>query len=141
MTTSNSCHLEGVVQAYSLYGDNWTRYNRHQRGQVRFWLGVSRELAGDGLDVLLCAIEPKDADELRHYQEEIRGGRTLQLQAHAKAIQQTDMPGESMPGVIFVAESCGFDGREAHPVHHKHKPIGKMAAAGDDSGAELPLNP
>jgi hypothetical protein len=134
---ANHCRLEGVVQSFPLYGDNWTRYNRHQRGQVRFWLGVTRELAGEGLDLLLCAIEPNTAEELRHYQDEIRGGRTVLLEAHAKAVQPAEIPGESTPGVVFVAESCGFGGHPAQPVHHKLKPSGKMAAAGDDS--ELPL--
>ena len=137
MNAANICHLEGTVQSFPLYGDNWTRYNRHQRGQVRFWLGVSRELAGDGLDMLLCAIEPRSAEELRHYDGELRGGRTVQLAAVARALHQHETPGESTPGVIFVAESCGFDGSSARAVHQGWRPArGKMAAAGD----ELPLH-
>jgi hypothetical protein len=137
----NICHLVGVVQAFPRYGDNWTRYNRFQRGQVRFWLGVSRELAGDGFDLLLCAIEPKDLAEIRHYETELRSGRTVHLEASAHVIKPIEMPDEDAPGVIFVAECCGFDGGKALPVHHKHRvhAHGKMAAAADDSGQLLPL--
>lgn len=139
MTQDNYCHLAGVVREFPLYGANWTRYNRNARGQVRFWLGVARDLAGQGMDLLLCAIEPRDASELLHYERELQGGRQVQLTAAARAVHDGDIPGESTPSVIFVAESCGFDGREALPVHQKHKVAGKMAAAADDSGAELPL--
>lgn len=136
MNPANTCRLEGTVQ-----GDSWTRWRAKPslRGQVRFWLGVPRELAGEGPDQLLCAIEPKNEEELRRYQAEIRAGRTVQLQAVARAILA--LAHEDHPCVIFVAEYCGFDGQvvgEVHQVHRKHAQ-GKMAAAGDDSGAELPL--
>lgn len=137
MNADNMCHLQGWVQNYPLYGPCWTRYNRHQRGQVRFWLGMTRELAGDGLDVVLCAIEPRTAEELVHYQEELRAGRSVQITATAHSLVD-QVPGESTPGVIFVAESCGFDGRPVAGVHHvPKKATGKMAAANDPS--ELPL--
>jgi len=143
---NNLCHLEGTVQAYSMYGDNWTRWRSPRqgiaRGQVRFWLALSRELAGDGLDVVLCAIEPCDEIEVKRYQEEIRGGRTVRLEARACSMADPEHPGESSPGVVFVAESCGFDGAKPHDVHsRKHlRPQGKLAAAADDSVGELPLN-
>jgi hypothetical protein len=85
MNTQNMCHLEGVIQGYGHQDVNWTRYNRHQRGQVRFWLGIPRELAGDGLDVVLCAIEPHTVEELLQYQAELRAGRTVQLAAAARS--------------------------------------------------------
>lgn len=138
MNPANTCRLEGTVQ-----GDNWTRWKARpdMRGQVRFWLGVSQAFAGEGLDVLLCAIEPRNEEELRRYQAEIRRGRSVQLQAVARAV--LPIANEDHPCVIFVAEYCGFDGQAAtgaaaHQVHRKHAQ-GKMAAAGDDSGAELPL--
>lgn len=137
ITTGNICHLEGVVQ-----GENWTRWKPNERGQVRFWLGVSRDLAGEGLDVLLCAIEPKTVEEVTLYERELRAGRTVQVQAAARSLAAIlARPQEDYPVVIFVAESCGFDGGKTHGVHdRKHvRPTGKMAAAGDDSGAELPL--
>lgn len=136
MSLENICRLSGSVQADPLAGANWTRYNRNQRGQVRFWLAVSRDLAGQGLDVLLCAIEPATVEELERYQAEIKPGRTVELAAHARATFQR--PNEDHPGVIFVAESCGFGGGAVLEVHHKQRQ-GKMAAAADDSGAELPL--
>lgn len=135
MNPDNFCNLTGCVQ-----DEPWTRWRAPRqgvpRGQIRFWLQVSRELAGDGCDRLLCAIEPKDEAEFRRYEQELRSGRTVHLVAQACS---TDTPTEGQPGVIFVAESCGFDGQETQHVHHKHRQTGKMAAAGDDSGAELPL--
>ena len=72
----NMCHLVGCVQ-----GEIWTRWRKPSegqlRGQVRFWMRVSREIAGDGTDCLLCAIEPHDAAELKRYESELRDGRTV----------------------------------------------------------------
>lgn len=142
MNAQNMCHLEGVVQEFPFYGANWSRCNPRGRYQVRFWLGVSRELAGDGLDLFLCAIEPRTQEELTHYTTEIRGRRAVSLNGTARDLQNAEVPGESSALVIFVAESCAFDGQEMHQVHER-KPArqGKMAAAGDDSGDELKLTP
>lgn len=133
MNPANRCHLEGVIQ-----GEAWTRWRAPKqgvpRGQVRFWLRVSRLVAGDGGDCLLCAIEPHDEFEVRRYEGELRDGRAVSIEAHAQRTCGTLF--EDAPGVIFVAEACAFDGATATDVparrHHAH---GKMAAAGD----ELPL--
>lgn len=135
----NFVHLEGTLQ-----GNCWTRWKSRERGQVRFWLGVSRHLAGDGLDLLLCAIEPKSAEEVWRLQTELREGRSCSLQASVHSLVDADRPlahQETAPGVIFVAETCGMDGRAEHSAHrvgiHRRHAHGKLAAAGDD--AELPL--
>lgn len=128
---ANLCQLQGVV-----HGECWTRWRSPRqgvaRGQVRFWLSVARELAGEGVDLLLCAIEPKDELELKHYEAEIAGGRTVHLVARATAM--ADTPAEERPCVVFVAESCGFGGAPAVDVHArpKFRAHGKVAAAGDD---------
>lgn len=134
MNQCNLVHLEGTI-----HGQNWSRYKRPDRGQVRFWLAVSRDLAGEGYELLLCAIEPKSADEIYRLERELGDGRSIVLNASAHSLIDIDRPPqETSPGVIFIAEEVGLAGgaiRSAHSVgspprrHHAH---GKMAAAGDD---------
>lgn len=141
MNAANLVHLDGTV-----HGDCWTRW-KARAGQVRFWLEVSRDLAGDGCDLFLVAIAPESADEVWRLQREIRDGRSCSVAAAAKSLVKLDAPlqhQENQPGVIFVAESCGLDGaqeRNAHQVGALHRPRahGKMAAANDDTGLELGL--
>lgn len=143
MNHVNFVHLEGT-----LHGPCWTRWKCRGRGQVRFWLAVSRELAGDGYDLVLCAIEPKTGAEVFHLERELRDGRTCALQAHVRSLVDKDRPlqhQEDRSVVIFVAESCGLDGQSEANSHRLGAPQrrrrlqGKMAAANDDSGYELPL--
>lgn len=138
MNAANSCQLQGTIQSFGLYDDNWTRYNRQARGQIRFWLGLPRELAGGGIDVVLCAIEPRTAEELRDFQDQLLGGRAIRLCASARSLV-AEMPGESTPGVIFVAESCEFESSPAATPPAKHtRATGKMAAAADDTELAFP---
>jgi hypothetical protein len=106
---------------------------------VRFWLAVSRAQAGDGYDVLLCCVEPKDAGEIDRLERELRAGRSVHLvcQARRIAIGKNPLCEEDTMAIIFVAETCGLDGTppiDAHKLgshprrHHAH---GKMAAAND----------
>lgn len=137
MNPANCCKLEGVV-----HGECWTRYRAvvgAQRGQVRFWLAVSRDLAGSGLDYLLCALELGSIEDLRRYEVEIRDGRHVQLEAQARALDE--QPQERNPAVLFVAESCTFcvGAIAAGQRPHRVAAHGKLAAAHDDSDAELPL--
>lgn len=143
MNPENMVHLEGTVQPDVRNGANWTRYRVNGHAQVRFWLAVSRPLMGEGWDVFLCAIEPRNGDELLRLEREITERRTVKLTAVALSLSKQDHPDEDNPGVIFVAEECGLDGNEPHSAHRvgcaprKHHATGKMAAAGDV--AELPL--
>lgn len=141
MNAANLVHLDGTI-----HGECWTRWKARD-GQVRFWLEVSRDLAGDGTDLFLVAIAPKSAEEVFRLEREIRNGRSCAIAATARSLVQLDAPlqhQEKMPAVIFVAESCGLDGAHernarqlgAHPRHRLH---GKLAAANDDSGLELGL--
>lgn len=137
MNPDNVIHLDGTVQ-----GDAWTRWPVKRPGQVRFWLAVSRELAGEGMDVFLCAVAPRSAEELYALEREIRAGRRVRINAEARRTSGALF--EDEPGVIFIAEECGFDGaeaRNAHTLHRRHAAHGKCAAAGDVDGAaaELPL--
>lgn len=138
MNPDNHCRLRGTV-----VGDCWSRWPVRARGRVYFWLAVSRSLAGDGTNRLLCAIEPNAADEVYRLEREIHDGRSITIDA--AACQARDEVSESMPGVVFVAECCGLDGaptRSAHNVgiaprrNHAH---GKAAAAGDDQSELLPI--
>jgi hypothetical protein len=138
MHTENICHLRGVVQPDAQGEACWTRWTPRQRGQVRFWLAVPRMLAGDGQDLLLCAIEPLSADELQRYQDEIRAGRSVELTACARAMAGNARLSEDHAGVIFVAESCAFGGAPMADVHRR-RAVGKMAAAGDGQAALLPI--
>lgn len=134
MNPDNVIHLDGSVQ-----GDCWTRWPVRKPGQVRFWLAVSRDLAGEGNDVFLCAIQPKTAEEVFALEREIRAGRRVRINATAHTVGDAT---EEHPGVIFIADECGFDGGEpknAHTVHKRHAAHGKCAAAGDTDAAELPL--
>lgn len=141
MNAANLVHLDGTV-----HGDCWTRW-KARAGQVRFWLEVSRNLAGDGCDLLLVAIAPRSAEEVYRLQRELRDGRSCSVAAAARSLVQMDRPlqhQENLPGVIFVAESCGLDGaheRNAHQVGavHRHRLHGKLAAVADDTGLELGL--
>lgn len=131
MTPDNVILLDGTV-----HGDAWTRWPVRKPGQVRFWLAVSRELAGEGCDVFLCAIQPKTAEEVFALEREIRAGRHVRIHAEAHTVGDAT---EERPGVIFIAEECGFDGappKNAHAIHKRVRAHGKCAAAGD---VELPL--
>lgn len=143
MTLENAIHLEGT-----LHGPCWTRWKTKERGQVRFWLAVSREVAGEGFDLFLVAIEPRTGDEIRRLESELTEGRTCSVSAHAKSLVHGDralMAQEGTPGVIFVAEECGLDGAATRNAHQlgalprRHAAHGKMAAAGDVESAELQL--
>lgn len=134
MNQDNSCHLEGHVS-----GDCWTRYRSQpggQRGQVRFWLVVARMESPAYPDQLLCAIEPKTVEELEHFTREIRSGRRLSMSGHARSLN-AGIQLEDRAVVVFVAESCGFDGAAAAAVHHRIRVVGKMAAAGEAAQPEL----
>lgn len=136
MNPDNVIHLDGAVR-----GDCWTRWPVKKRGQVRFWLAVSREFAGEGNDVFLCAIQPKSPEEVFTLEREIRDGRRVRINAEAHQVGDAI---EDRPGVIFIAEECGLDGGEpknAHTLHRRLQAHGKCAAAGDVEGgtAELAL--
>lgn len=139
MNPQNQVEFVGSVHADPIAGAAWTRWKKGGRGQVRFWLAVSRELMGDGFDVFLCAIEPQTAPEVDRLALQLTAGRTVHLFAQARRVE-ADLHGmneENSMTVIFVAETCGFDGAEpfsAHKVgivHRRHHAHGKMAAAGD----------
>ena len=130
MNLDNFTHLDGTVR-----GECWTRWPVGKPGQVRFWLAVSRGFAGEGVDLFLCAVQPKSVTEITALERELRDGRHVRL--HAEARQVGDAGCEDRPGVVFVAEECGFDGgdpRNAHTIHKRAH--GKCAAAGDVDGAE-----
>lgn len=133
MNLDNIVHLVGTIE-----GACWSRWKSKERGSVRFWLAVSRELAGDGVDRLLCAIEPHSADEVWRLERELTAGRTVRLEAQAR--QAAPDVNEAAPGVVFVAECCGLDGadpRSAHNLGRRAAAHGKLAAAGDVEQAEL----
>lgn len=126
--------LEGTIFSDRHSGSCWTRWTPGGRGKVFFWLAVSRDLAGDGFDLLLCAVEPKTAPEIRVLEAELRAGRTVHLNAFARQLAKD--PTEQSSSVIFIAETCGLDGAAAVDVHRvgnmrKKCAHGKMAAAGD----------
>lgn len=143
MSSANTVQLEGTIQPDVRNGANWSRYRVNGHAQIRFWLAVSRDLMGEGWDVLLCAIEPRNGDELLRLERELTERRTVRLTAVARSLTPQDNPHEESPGVIFVAEECGLDGNEAHSAHRvgcsprKHHAHGKMAAAGDVENEEL----
>lgn len=139
MNEANIVHLEGSVAFVPGYEHNWTRWKPKGRGQVRFWLSVSREFAGDGFDIFLCAIEPRADEELKRYEQELRAGRMVKITASARAVSLVTR--EADTSVIFVAEECGFDGAAPAAAHRpRHVQVkGKLAAAGDMEGAELEL--
>lgn len=140
MNTDNVVELHGTVHADPISGSAWTRWKPGGRGQVRFWLAVSRTLAGEGYDVLLCCVEPKEAKEVDRLAIELRAGRSVHLVCQARRIPQGRHPNceEDTMTIVFVAETCGLDGTppiDAHKVGF-HPPRrkcahGKMAAAGD----------
>jgi hypothetical protein len=131
--TDNRVELEGTVHDVP-----WLSYGRGQRGRVNFWLQVSRELAGEGVDIFHCAIEPKSGDEVLRLEREVRAGRTVRIVAIARSRVDLELPlDRQAPSVIFVAEECGLDdepSRSAHSVGlpRRSHPHGKAAAAGDD---------
>lgn len=139
MNSDNVVEFHGTVHADRIAGACWTRWKPGARGQVRFWLAVSRELAGEGYDVLLCCVEPKTAKEVDQLEVELRAGRSVHLIAQARRVPQGKNLAneEDAMTVIFHAESCGLDGAppmDAHKLgsaHRKHSAHGKMAAAGD----------
>lgn len=146
MNLENQIHLVGHV-----VGSTWTRWHSTGgRGQVRFWLGVSRELAGEGQDIFLCAIEPKTAPEIAGLEKELRQGRQVALEARAKSLvsEQASLHSqEASLGVIFISEQVGLDGHVLDSAHKvgtpsRHQRVtGKMAAAGDvESQPELIAN-
>lgn len=132
MNAANCVHLEGTV-----HESPWTSYGRGERGRVNFWLAVSRELAGDGFELLRCAIEPKTGEELLRIERELRAGRTVRLVAFARSLVDPELPLlQQEPRVIFVAEECGLDNdtlRSAHRIGlpRRHHERGQMAAAHD----------
>lgn len=139
MNPCNQVELVGTVHVHErMKGPSWTRWKPGPgaRGQVRFWLAVSREFLGEGYDLLLCAIEPKTAGEVDRLEAEIRAGRTVHLSAQARQLsvygKEID---ENSVCVVFVAETCGFDGREEIGAHNvgirRRRAHGKMAAAND----------
>jgi hypothetical protein len=143
MNPANIVHLEGTIREDRWNGANWSRHRVDGHVQIRFWLGVSRELAGEGFDVLLCAIEPRNGQELLRLERELTVGRQVRLTAVAHSLQPQDNPDEKTPGVVFIAEECGLDGEATHNAHRvgyaqrKHHARGKMAAAGDVEEEEL----
>lgn len=145
MNETNRVELEGTV-----HGDTWTSAGgSDQRGRVNFWLAVSRQLAGDGFELLQCGIEPRSGDELLRLDRELREGRTVHLVAVARSLVDVDLPLRGQePRVVFIAQECGLDGEEARSAHRvglprRHHAHGKAAAAGDLDLAEreelLPL--
>ena len=137
MNPDNQVHLSGTVHSHHITGPAWTCWKPGAcaRGQVRFWLAVSRDLAGEGFDIFLCAIEPQTAPEVVRLERELKAGRTVQIDARARQLSKD--ADERRSHVIFIAETCGFDGQaavNAHKVgipHRRHSAHGKMAAAGD----------
>lgn len=132
MHAVNRVELEGTV-----HGAPWLSYGHGQQGRVNFWLAVSRELAGEGFELLQCAVEPRCGEELLRLDRELRDGRAVRIVARARSIVNLDAGLLSQtPGVIFVADECGLDGeapRSAHRVGlaRPQRAQGKMAAAGD----------
>ena len=127
MNPDNVIHLDGIVT-----GDSWTRWPIKRPGQVRFWLSVARALAGEGRDLLLCAVQPKLAEEVYLLERGLSDGRRVRINAEAR--QACDQVSEDRAGVIFIAEECGLDGGTPHNVHTLHRrpaAQGKCAAAGD----------
>lgn len=126
----NLCRLSGTV-----HGETWTRWRAPRaglaRGQVRFWLRVPRELAGEGAELLLCAVEPRDEQEVTNDERELAPGRSVELTAAARAAAAGDPDAHGAAAVIFVAELCGFAGAPLAPVHTRPR-VGKLAAAGDE---------
>ncbi len=137
MNPANTVTLEGTIRDDVRNGPNWSRYRVNGHAQVRFWLAVSRDLAGEGWDTLLCAIEPRTGDEVLRLQRELTTGRTVKICAIARSLTDPDLPDESHPGVIFIADECELDGNDARSAHRlgcaarRHHAHGKMAAAGD----------
>ena len=132
MRATNRVELEGTV-----HGAPWLSYGRGQQGRVNFWLAVSRELAGEGFELLKCAIEPRCGEELLRLDRELRDGRMVHIVARARSQVDVDaaLPAQT-PGVIFVADECGLDGEAPRSAHRVGLPRpvrahGKMAAAGD----------
>lgn len=133
----NHVELHGTI-----HGESWTSYGRGERGRVNFWLAVSRELAGQGVDMLRCAIEPRTGEEVLRLERELRDGRSVRLWAHARSQVEPSEPvtASTRPEVVFIAEECGLDGEEARNAHRvgvKHHAHGKAAAAGDADEGEL----
>lgn len=137
MKTANRVELEGTV-----HGRPTRSYGRGQQGRVNFWLAVSRELAGEGFDLLQCAVEPRSGDELLRLERELREGRTVHLMAMARSLVDLDRALQRQePRVIFLAHECGFDGEELRSAHRvglprRHHLHGKAAPAGDVELAE-----
>lgn len=141
MSVENAITLEGT-----LHGHAWSRWKTREQGQVRFWLAVSREHAGDGYDLFLVAIEPKNGPEVLRLEHELTDGRKCLVHAHARSLVKAAgalLHQEDSPGVIFVAEEHGLDGaalssaRSVGSIPRRHHAHGKMAAAGDASELQL----
>lgn len=132
MNRANQVELEGTV-----HGVPWLSYGRGQRGRVNFWLAVSRDLAGEGFDLLQCAVEPRCGQEVLRLDREIRDGRVVRLRAQARSGIDLDLGLEAQkPVVVFVAEECALDQEELRSAHRLGLPRriharGKAAAAGD----------
>ena len=132
MNRANHVELEGTVQ-----GVPWLSYGRGQRGRVNFWLAVSRDLAGEGADLLQCAVEPRCGQEVLRLDREMRDGRRIRLVAQARSGIDLDQALEPQkPVVVFVAEECAFEDEELRSAHRVGLPRrvsvrGKVAAAGD----------
>jgi hypothetical protein len=98
---------------------------------------VSRECAGDGFDVLHCAIEPKSGPELLRLERELRPGRRVRISASARSLINVEARLDAQaPAVIFIAEECGLDGDTPRCAHNvgvprRERPTGKAAAAHD----------
>ena len=139
MHATNRVELEGTV-----HGAPWLSYGRGQQGRVNFWLAVSRELAGEGFELLLCAVEPKCGEELLRLDRELRDGRAVRIVARARSTVNVDAALQAqVPGVIFIADECGLDGeapRSAHRVGvaRPARAQGKRAAAGDVERSAVP---
>ena len=147
MNAENRVEFDGSVHGTGA----WLTYGRGQQGRVNFWLAVSRECAGDGFDVLHCAVEPKSGPELLRLERELRPGRRVRIAAVARSLVNPEARLDAQPpGVIFIAEECGLDGEELRSAHRigaprRERPAGKAAAAHDyedgaaGAGAELEL--
>lgn len=138
MNPENVVKLRGSVVPDPKEGDSWTRWKSRTHGQVRFWLSVSRGAAGDGTNVLLCAVEIHDPADLPRLQEALKAFATVELDCEASQIGNPYE--EDRQRVLFVArpENCRIEGHavQTSSVRRQHAK-GKAAAAGDDTNASL----
>jgi hypothetical protein len=139
VTSENQVHFAGTVHDAA-----WTSYGRGLQGCVNFWLAISRELAGDGFDLVQCAIEHKTGEEIDRLKMELHAGRTVHVVGSVRSRVRADASLLAQkPEAVFIASEVGLDGEAPRCAHNLGKPrrvMGKMAAAHDDSGAEFVLS-